>query len=540
MKKLDKLIAINKLSKKNSKWVHRDIFRILRNDKIWIAAYEKLKKNKSVLTSDNTQATMDRMSLIKLKEKVCSEAYKFKSVKLIYITKLDERKQFLNFSTASDKIVQEVMRMILEAIYKPIFSKLHFGFRVKLACHNVLAHVERKFRWVDYVVERDIKQVYPIISHATLVKIIEKRINDHRFIRLVWKLLGCGVLSEEWALCQKSNISQNNLVSSTLVNIYYHELDEFVEGLKVQLETLKTDQKHLKRLVYKSLEHKINKVFTKIGQHDSQSIERQELAKKLKQLRKERFQTEESTNKVIRIEYVRYANDWMIGVVGDKKFALQVKDKVIDFMKSYLKQKFYSVKIKIINLKKGTAHFLGYDLFFSKNRPITSYNKEGVKTIRRENPKLRLNVPVTKVTQRYIKLDYLKKLPDKIRPISKAFYTVLEDHVIISHYRKIWLRFFHYYSGCTNRRQLQYIHSLLHISCAMTLAHRHRTSCSKIFKKHGKSLTVKILYKKKTVSFSYKTNWKKNERRWLLGRNICISTNDYANVIARTSIRFPV
>ena len=168
MTKLKRLVAINKLSQKDKNWKHKDIFRILNNDEIWLAAYEKLKSNKGAITPGSTPKTMDGMSLARLKrlkEQVCSEQYNFKNVKLTYIPRADGRKRPLGLPTANDKIVQEVIRLILEAIYEPVFSELSFGFRSGRGCHDALAHVERKFRWVDYVIEGDIEQAYPTINH---------------------------------------------------------------------------------------------------------------------------------------------------------------------------------------------------------------------------------------------------------------------------------------------------------------------------------------------------------------------------------------
>jgi retron-type reverse transcriptase len=117
---------------------------------------------------------MDGISLERvkrLKDKVYSEVYKFQTVKLTYIPRADGK----HLPTANDKIVQEVMRMILEAIYEPVFSEHSFGFRTGLGCHDALNHVERRFRWVDYVIEGDIEQAYPTIDHHTLIKILSKR-----------------------------------------------------------------------------------------------------------------------------------------------------------------------------------------------------------------------------------------------------------------------------------------------------------------------------------------------------------------------------
>lgn len=542
MSKLERLIAVSKLSKKDSKWIHKDIFRILYKDEIWIAAYEKLKNNKGALTPGSTSETMDSMSLERLKrlqEKVCKETYIFNTVKLTHIPLANGKQRLLGLPTANDKIVQEALRMILDAIYDPIFSNLSFGFRTGLGCHDALDHVERRFRWVDHVVEGDIAEAYPSIDHHILVKFIEKRVDDPRFIRLIWKLLGCGVLYEERTTWSKTGVPQGSIVSPILVNIYYHELDEFVQGLKEQFEILQSNRKYQKSLAYKSLEYKINKVYKEMGNYEPQSLKRQKLAKTLKVLRNERLQTEGLKNKTIRIEYVRYADDWMIGISGDRNLAFQIKDLVADFTKNSLLQKLHPVKTKVTDLKIGNVHFLGYEIFLPRNRPISGYKGKGVKTIRRGQPQLRFDIPIDKVTKRYIERGYFKQTPDQIRPISRASYTVLEDHVIVSHYRSIWLGLLNYYSGCTNRGRLQYIHYLLHMSCAMTLGHRHRMSCTKIFKKHGKNLTIKIPHREKTVSFPYQTSWKLSERKWLRGKTVLPPIDRYANLISRSSLGLP-
>lgn len=542
MTKLKRLVTINKLSQKDPKWMHRDIFRILNKDEIWIAAYENLKGNKGAETPGSTPETMDEMSLTRLKRlksEVCSEQYKFKPVRLIYIPTKNGKRRPLGLPTANDKIVQEVMRIILEAIYEPTFVAESFGFRTGLGCHDALAHVEQKFRWVDYVIEGDIEQAYPTIDHHILVKTLEKRINDPRFIRLVWKLLRSGVLDEERITWSKTGVPQGSIVSPILANIYYHELDEFIHDIKEHLETPKSEIIKKKSPAYKNLEYKINKIHQEMKKYSPQTKERILLSKQLKLLRNERLQVDSLKHKVIRIEYVRYADDWMVGVSGDQILAFQIKDKIANFMKEELQQNLHPMKTKVTNLRKGNAHFLGYDIFLPKNRPVSSYKGKGVKTIRRGQPQLRFDIPVTKVTQRYADRGYFKRLDTKVRPISRASYSVLEDHVIVSHYRSIWLGLLNYYSGCTKRGRLQYIHYLLHMSCAMTLGHRHRMSCSKIFKKHGKSLKVKIPNTNKTISFPYKTSWKLSERKWLKGKMVSIPTHRYANLISRSSLGLP-
>lgn len=537
---IERLLAIRKLSQKDKKWIHRDIFRILNKDDIWITAYEKLKKHKGALTPRNTPETMDGMSLERLKRlkrEVCFGKYKFKPVKLTYIPKADGKRRPLGLPTTNDKIVQEVIRMILEAIYDPVFSVESFGFRAGLSCHDALFHVETKFRWVDYVIQVDIEQAYPIIDHHILMKILQKRIDDYRFITLVWQSLKCGVLDEERIQWSKTGVPQGSIVSPILANIYYHELDEYIQTLRKMYEIPESERNSLKSPAYNILEYKINKVSDEMRSHKPQTRERPKLAKELKSLRLERLQTNSLKNKTIRIEYVRYADDWMIGVSGDKKLAEKIRESISNFMKNDLVQNLHPLKTKITNLRKGNVHFLEYEIFLPKNRSISSYKDKGVKTIRKGQPQLRFDIPVAEVTKRYAERGYFKQLPKGVRPISRGSYTVLEDHVIVSHYRSLWLGLLNYYSGCTNRGRLQYIHYLLHMSCAMTLGHRHRMSCSKIFQKHGKTLKVKIKDTNKTISFPYKTSWKINERRWLRGKKVELPNHRYVkNLVSLSSL----
>ena len=542
MSKLEKrLIAISKLSKRDTQWIHKDIFRILSQDEIWILAYQNIKSNKGALTPGSTDETMDGISmerLNRLKEDILTEKYKFKPVKRTYIIRPDGRKRPLGLPTANDKIAQEVMRIILEAIYEPIFSNYSFGFRKGFGCHDALNHVEKRFRWVDFIIEGDIEQAYPTIDHTTLIKLLEKRIEDPRFIRLVRKLLKCGILEDKQTTWSKTGVPQGSIVSPILANIYYHELDEFVQKLAKEYATPKENQKYLKSSSYKRLEHQISKIHQKMKGLNPHSKERQKLAKELKTIRKKRLQTPSAKEKITRIEYVRYADDWMIGISGDKKLAGKLKTKVAVFMETKLLQKLHPTKTNITDIREGNANFLGYELFLPINRPIGRYKGKGTSTIRRGQPMLRMDIPVASIIDRYAKRGYLKMLPNnKVRPISRASYSVLEDHLIVSHYRSIWLGIKNYYSGCTKRGRLQYIHYLLHTSCAMTLGHRHRMSCSKIFKKYKKELRVKIPNTKdKTVSFPYQTQWRISDRKWLCGIKVEIPMYCYKNLVSKSPL----
>jgi len=542
MKKLQRLKTISTLSQRDKRWIHRDIFRTLSNSELFLAAYENIKGNKGALIPGSISGSLDGISsqrLQRLQTEVYSEKYKFSPVKLILIPLPGKKTRPLGLPLANDKIVQEVMRMILEAIYEPVFSDLSFGFRAGRGCHTALAHVEKKFRWVNWVVEGDIQHAYPTINHNILIQILEKRIDDPRFIRLIRKFLNCGVFDEYRKKYSDIGVPQGSLVSPILANIYYHELDEYVEQLAYKFTTPLEQLTTQRTAEYKHLEYRISKLSKKMSDLQQNSSERKQSIKQIKRLRKQRFETQSLKTSAIRIEYARYANDWIIGISGDKNLAIHFKEKIDDFLTNTLKQVMHPVKTKITDLRKGNVHFLGYEIFLPANRPISGYKGKGVRTTRRENPKLRFDVPVALIEQKYIDRGYLKRTKKGIRPISRASYTCLEDQVIVRHYRSVWFGIKNYYSGCTNRGRLQYLHYLLHMSCAMTLGHRHRISISKIFRKHQRDLVIQIPDTDRTVSFPYERKWRLSSRRWLYMTGITPPTHKYANRIERSSIRLP-
>ena len=170
-------------------------------------------------------------------------------------------------------------------------------------------------------------------------------------------------------------------------------------------------------------------------------------------------------------------------------------------------------------------------------------NKGGKQTMRRSSPKLRFHLPVNQVIKHMYERGYITYTKNnKIRPISKRSYTTLEDVVIVNHFRSVWLGLNNFYSGSTNRSHLQYIHYLLHISCAMTLAHRHRLSVNKIMKKHGKRLEIMdktVTPYKRLTEFPYQTKWKVSDRKWQYARGFKDPFRIYSNRVSKSCLEKP-
>jgi hypothetical protein len=615
MKGLQRLSTIRNLSKKDPTWVHKDVFRILKQNDLWITAYENLKGNKEALTPGATEEggaksggkapsrsgyaakgakrrglrcgepfqrgfaptergkakratpppnpqpqpteTLDDMSLdrlTKLKEAVISETYRFTAVKRTYIPQPDGRLRPLGLPSENDKIVQEVIRMILEVIFEPSFSDLSFGFRSGLGCHDALKHVEKTFRWVDFVIEGDIEQAYPSINHKVLVnKCLKRRIHDERFINLIWKSLKCGVLDRNAFKIELTGIPQSSIVAergfakgalpqpTILANIYYNQLDSWVKSKAAELGAINHNRRSP---AYKKIEHQISSLIIKIAKLDRGSPSYKNQVKEIKLLRKQRVSTPSMAEPRIKIEYVRYADDWIIGVAGDEALARRLKKEVGNFILEELQQTIHPLKTRITNLRKGKASFLGYEIYLPSTKALPKYKGKQdssfmttTQTIRRGNPMLRFDLPQDRVIKRLTEKGYLSSKKNGIRPISRAGYAVLEDHVIVTHFRNLTLGLNAYYSGVTRPDRLQYINYLLHMSCAMTLGHRHRMSCSKVFKKYGKTLTVQVPSNPGVSrSFPYKTSWRISEKHWKNGKQFEGLFSIYANQVSKSAL----
>ena len=543
MQGLERLGIIRELSRKNPKWIHEQLFRILHKEDIWIAAYENIKGNRGALTAGIDKETLDGFSTSKLKKvqtEVLTERYQFKPVKQTWIPRPDGRKRPLGIPTPNDKLVQEVIRMILEAIYDSNFDDRSFGFRSGKGVHDALEYVEKQIRWVDWVIKGDIEQAYPTIDHNKLCEVLKLRIKDERFMNLIRKSLKCGIYDNPNTIYSKIGVPQGSIVSPILANIYFNELDKWVEKKSQEVYQEGSTKRHPR---YRQLEYQIKKVSKLVHNTEQNSKERDQLVKEIKRLIQERNQTPSLLDRGIEIRYVRYADDWIIGIKGSKELAKQVKEEVGSFLQEHLKQRLDPRKTKIINIRAGKFIFLGYDIYLPRNMRMVKYKKgHGQQTTRRQAPMLRMQLPVDKVTKRLSERGYVGYINNKLRPISKGSYTPLEDAVIVNHFRSVWLGLSNFYSGSTNREHLQYIHYLLHSSCAMTLAHRHRSSSSKIFQKHGKRLEIldkKSEPNKVLASFPYHTSWKVSDRKWQKARSFKDPFTIYANRVSKTRLYKP-
>ena len=204
---------------------------MLRPD-IYHIAYQKLYKNKGAGTKGVDNDTADGFSEEKIQKIIKSlkdGTYQPKPVKRTYISKANGKVRPLGIPTFTDKLIQEVLRMILESIYEPIFLNESHGFRHNRSCHTALRQIKYGFVAVRWFIEGDIKGCFDNINHIVLSNIISKKIKDARLLKLVYKFLKAGYL-EDWKYNKTySGTPQGGIISPILANIYLNELDQFIE-----------------------------------------------------------------------------------------------------------------------------------------------------------------------------------------------------------------------------------------------------------------------------------------------------------------------
>lgn len=352
------LDTLNELGR-NEKTVERLYARML-DEELYIAAYVKLYSNRGATTVGvDPSDHIDGMSLNRIRNiirRLRENRWQWKPARRTYIPKKNGKTRPLGIPSWSDKLVQEVMRMVLEAYYEPIFLDESHGFRPHRSCHTALEHIRHTWRGVVWFVEGDIKGCFDNIDHATLLDIVGRRIRDFRFLKLLRTMLQAGY----WEFGQNhrslSGTPQGGVVSPILANIFLHELDEYV------IDSLKPGFDKGKR-------RRPNPEYQRLSARIS-AAKRNGDGAKVTALRKERKPVtagDPYDPDYRRLVYIRYADDFMVGIIGSKADCRKVKE-LVRAKLAELGLELSDEKTKITNAASGRARFLGYDIFKFQDR----------------------------------------------------------------------------------------------------------------------------------------------------------------------------
>ena len=491
----------------NEDYHYKRLYRNLYNPEFFLLAYERIQAKPGNMTAGNDGNTIDGMSMKRIDsliQKLKDFSYQPKPARRTYIPKANGKMRPLGIPAFDDKLVQEVVRMILESIYEPTFQNSSHGFRPKRSCHTALQYIKRNYTGVKWFVEGDIKGCFDNVDHHVLVRILRRRIKDEYFISLIWKFLKAGYM-EDWVYHNTySGTPQGSLISPILANIYLNELDVFMakyaesfncgKGRKINpaykkpLDVRRGKQEWLKRNSTKISEEKRQKVMAEI----------QELNNYLSTVP----YSDPMDTEYKRVVYVRYADDFLIGVIGSKEDAKQVKTDVGEFIKEQLHLEISPEKT-LITHGNDFARFLGYLVTVSREQNRTR-TKNGF-TRRTYVGKVKLYVPKEKWLNRLLSYGALKISYDKAHgnkevwePVRRPGLIRLDDIEILNQYNAEVRGMYNYYRLANNATVLNAFVYVMKYSMYKTFAGKYRTSMRKIIRKYCRNKDFTVSYQTKS------------------------------------------
>lgn len=472
---------IRQASKANKEVKFTRLFRYMLRPDIYYLAYEHLYANNGAATKGVNNDTADGFSekkVMAIIQSLKDGTYTPSPVRRTYIPKRSGKLRPLGIPTFTDKLVQEVLRMILEAVYEPIFLPPSHGFRPNRSCHTALKDIKHGYPGVRWFVEGDIKGFFDHIDHGQLTALVYEKVKDARIIQLLHKMLKAGYL-EDWKYNRTlSGTPQGGIISPLLANIYLHELDKFMADMKAGFDKPKDrvftpEYMHLAGRV-----HYISKLLKKETDTNRIAVLRREQKEKRAQMMK--LPAKSQTNK--RINYVRYADDFLVGVVGSKEDCENIKAKIRAFLSERLKLELSDEKT-LITHSAEYARFLGYDVRVRRNGQIKN-GGQGYSQRTLSN-KVELNVPLIDKIEKYL---FNRKAviwaDGALRPVHRGALVTMTDLEILMVYNAELRGICNYYGIASNYGKLDYFAYLMEYSCLMTLASKHKSSVSKMLKQY--------------------------------------------------------
>lgn len=508
------LNSLNEHSKDSSYKFER-LYRILFNEELFYVAYQKIASNGGSTTKGSDGRSIDEMSLARIETLIASlkdESYQPHPSRRVHIPKKNGKTRPLGIPAFEDKLVQEVVRMILEAIYEGHFETTSHGFRPKRSCHTALLHIQKTFSGAKWFIEGDIKGFFDNIDHDVLVGILRERISDDRFIRLIRKFLKAGYV-EDWTFHNTySGMPQGGIVSPILANIYLDKLDKYVKEYirHFDMGTKRRPGKESNDLANerKRTVRKLKKV--------KDGTEKAALVARLKAIEQERAafpSGDEMDGSYRRLKYIRYADDFILGVNGSKEDALRIKEDIKSFLSESLALELSEEKTLITHTGKS-AKFLGYEITVTRN----NHQRRDVQGRLRRTYGKRVRLNVSMATLRDKLLEYgameikLRNGKEIWKPKCRSGLIFNDDLEILDRYNRETVGFCNYYLIANNCVVLHNFRYIMEYSMYKTFAGKYRSTVRKINKKYRLNKLFTVKYEQKGVIKSrtfYKTSFKR-------------------------------
>jgi group II intron reverse transcriptase/maturase len=441
-----------------------DVYRQLYNPDLYLRAYGRIYRNAGAMTRGTTDETVDGMSQRKIEgiiELLRNERYRWSPVRRVLIPKKNGKTRPLGIPTWSDKLLQEVMRSILEAYYEPQFSPMSHGFRPERGCHTALREVHIVWKGTIWFIEGDIKGCFDNIDHTVLLTILREKIQDNRFLILIENLLKAGY-QEQWDRQPTlSGTPQGGIISPLLANIYLDRLDRFVETTLIP-EFTRGDTKRW-HPEYTRLRNLIRKLETEGAPGET--------LEPLRQKTRIMSQRNPFDSKYRRLRYIRYADDFLLGLDGPKEDAEEIRSRIGEFLRDNLKLELSQEKTLITHAKTEKSRFLGYE--------ISTWNARGPNS----------GAIVLRIPNQTIE-DKIARYSREGKPASRPELHNESDFAIIDKYGLEFRGYVQYFAYARNRHWLNRLQWYMEVSLLKTLAGKHKSSVAKMGKRFaGKAIS---------------------------------------------------
>ena len=438
----------------------KQLYRQLFNPQLYLMAYGRLYSNQGAMTPGVDGETVDGMSLGKIDriiDAVRHERYRWSPAKRVYIPKKNGRTRPLGLPTWSDKLLGEVIRLLLEAYYEPRFSDRSHGFRPGRGCHTALREVANTWTGTTWFIEGDISDCFGSLDHEVMIATLAEKIHDGRFLRLLRNMLKAGYLEDwEWN-ATLSGAPQGGVVSPILSNIYMDRLDSLVETVLIPEYTRGERRK-------RNPEHqRVRDAIRRARRRGDRA------AVRVKRKQQRGLPSGDPQDPCFRrLRYVRYADDLLLGFTGPKAEAEEIKARLAEFLQENLRLDLSEDKTLLTHARTGAARFLSYEInVCHDDRKVTAGKRSA-------NGTIILRVPTDVIKAKCAQ--YMKRGKPELRP----HLVNGDDYSIMTTYGAEYRGVVNYYLLAGDVWRLNRLRWVAETSLLKTLACKHKSSVTKM------------------------------------------------------------
>ena len=498
MEKSERVLKALSDHSQSSDYKYERLYRYLFSEEMFAVAYQRIYAKQGNMTPGTDGKTIDEMSLERIERLIVSlkdESYQPHPARRVYIPKKNGKKRPLGIPSFEDKLVQEVVRLLLEAIYEGHFEGTSHGFRPHRSCHTALGMIQKSFAGAKWFIEGDIKGFFDNIDHNVLISILRERISDERFLRLIRKFLNAGYV-EDWKYNKTySGTPQGGIISPMLANIYLDKFDKYIKEYAAKFR--KGDRRSINP-EYWRLNNKKNWLKQKLQKTSDEQIRKSYLYE-IAQLSKQMLSTphkDAMDADFRRLQYVRYADDFLISVIGSKSECETIKADITQFMREQLKLELSDEKT-LITHAQDKAKFLGYEIFIRKSDAVKR-NKDGV--LKRDfNGAVVLTLNSAVIQKKLTEYNALEVRNIDGKDIwwskPRRYMTPMKSEEILAQYNAEIRGLYNYYSLATNvSKECASFAFIMKMSMFKTLGWKLNTSARKVRQKYQKDKDFVIPY----------------------------------------------